>query len=209
MKIKFRNKILFIVLLNIILSFLLINFYSNKLSPLLLKLGVIEGKKKGIEIISKGIYDDISSYLDTKELFIVEKDNNGNIEMIDYNTKVVNNIISIASKKVINNYNDFQNKNSGIIKRVPIGVVTNNIFFSNLGPRVPVRIKLDGNALTSIKTKVKEYGINSALIDVYIRIEVNLDIIIPFYSKKISVYNDIPVSMKVIKGNVSSILGSE
>lgn len=206
---KLKNKILFIMILNIILSFLLINFYSKKLSPLLLKLGVIEGKKKGIEIISNNIYDDISSYLDTNELFIVEKDNNGNIEMIDYNTKVVNNILSIASKRVINNYDKFFINSNGIIKSIPIGVVTGNIFFSNLGPKIPVKIRLDGNVLTSIKTKVKEYGINSALIDIYVRIEVNFDIIVPFYSKKIKVYNDVPVSMKVVKGNVSSILGSE
>lgn len=206
---KLKNKILFIIILNIVLSFLLINFYSKKLSPLLLKLGVIEGKKKGIEIISNNIYDDISSYLDTNELFIVEKDNNGNIEMIDYNTKVVNNILSIASKRVINNYDKFFINSNGIIKNIPIGVVTGNIFFSNLGPKIPVKIRLDGNVLTSIKTKVKEYGINSALIDIYVRIEVNFDIIVPFYSKKIKVYNDVPVSMKVVKGNVSSILGSE
>ncbi len=206
---KLKNKILFIIILNIILSFLLINFYSKKLSPLLLKLGVIEGKKKGIEIISNNIYDDISFYLDTNELFIVEKDNNGNIEMIDYNTKVVNNILSIASKRVINNYDKFFINSNGIIKNIPIGVVTGNIFFSNLGPKIPVKIRLDGNVLTSIKTKVKEYGINSALIDIYVRIEVNFDIIVPFYSKKIKVYNDVPVSMKVVKGNVSSILGSE
>lgn len=206
---KLKNKILFIIILNIILSFLLINFYSKKISPLLLKLGVIEGKKKGIEIISNNIYDDISSYLDTNELFIVEKDNNGNIEMIDYNTKVVNNILSIASKRVINNYDKFFINSNGIIKNIPIGVVTGNIFFSNLGPKIPVKIRLDGNVLTSIKTKVKEYGINSALIDIYVRIEVNFDIIVPFYSKKIKVYNDVPVSMKVVKGNVSSILGSE
>lgn len=206
---KLKNKILLIIILNIILSFLLINFYSKKLSPLLLKLGVIEGKKKGIEIISNNIYDDISSYLDTNELFIVEKDNNGNIEMIDYNTKVVNNILSISSKRVINNYDKFFINSNGIIKSIPIGVVTGNIFFSNLGPKIPVKIRLDGNVLTSIKTKVKEYGINSALIDIYVRIEVNFDIIVPFYSKKIKVYNDVPVSMKVVKGNVSSILGSE
>lgn len=206
---KLKNKILFIIILNIILSFILINFYSKKLSPLLLKLGVIEGKKKGIKIISNNIYDDISSYLDTNELFIVEKDNNGNIEMIDYNTKVVNNILSIASKRVINNYDKFFINSNGIIKNIPIGVVTGNIFFSNLGPKIPVKIRLDGNVLTSIKTKVKEYGINSALIDIYVRIEVNFDIIVPFYSKKIKVYNDVPVSMKVVKGNVSSILGSE
>ena len=129
--------------------------------------------------------------------------------MIDYNTKVVNNILSIASKRVINNYDKFFINSNGIIKSIPIGVVTGNIFFSNLGPKIPVKIRLDGNVLTSIKTKVKEYGINSALIDIYVRIEVNFDIIVPFYSKKIKVYNDVPVSMKVVKGNVSSILGSE
>lgn len=198
-----KNKIFLFIIITFILSIFVVYLYSKKLSPLLIKYAKIEGKKVAIDIISLGVTDEISSYLEKNDLYTVEKDNNGNIEMIDYNSNVVNKILSISSKKVTKNFEKIEND---CIKKIPLGIITNNIFLNNLGPKIPVKISLDGNVLTSLKTKVKEYGLNSALIEVYVRIEANIDIIIPFYSKKIVVVNEVPISIKITKGNVSSIL---
>ena len=51
----------------------------------------------------------------------------------------------------------------GIIYEIPSGVVFNNAFLSNVGPKVPVKIKYSGNVGLDVKTRVKKYGINSHL----------------------------------------------
>lgn len=206
---KTKSKIILFIIIVIFFSILLIYYYSFKISPVLLKYAKIEGKKQAIDIISKNLSDDIVECLNEEELFTVEKDNNGNIEMIDYNTKVVNKILSITSKQVTNNFSELEKKNNSIIKKIPMGIITNNVFFDNLGPKIPIKMELDGNVLTSMKTKVKNYGVNSALIEVYVNIEANVDIIIPFCNTKIKVTNEVPISIKVAKGNVSSILNTE
>ena len=206
---KMKSKVILFIIIVIFFSILLIYYYSFKISPVLLKYAKIEGKKQAIDIISKNLSDDIVECLNDKELFTVEKDNNGNIEMIDYNTKVVNKILSITSKQVTNNFSELEKKNNSIIKKIPMGIITNNVFFDNLGPKIPIKMELDGNVLTSLKTKVKNYGVNSALIEVYVNIEANVDIIIPFCNTKIKVTNEVPISIKVAKGNVSSILNTE
>ena len=174
-----------------------------------MKYAKIEGKKIAIDIISKGVSKDMIDILDQDNIFIVEKDNNGNVETIDYNSKTVNEILLVTSKRVTNNFKDIEKKNKGIITKIPIGVVTNNVFFENLGPKIPVKLNLDGNVLTSLNTKVKEYGLNSALIEVSVRIEANVQIIVPLQTKEIKVINDIPISIKITKGNVSSIINTE
>ena len=206
---KKRNKILIIFLMLIIFSILLIYFYSIKISPLLMKYAKIESKKIAIDIISKGVSDEVITLLDDNDIFYTEKDNNGNVEIINYNSKVVNEVLSVSSKRALENFEKIEDKNDGIVTFVPLGIVTNNIFFENLGPKVPVKLNLDGNILTSLKTNVKEYGINSALIQISVRIEANVQIIIPFYTKEISVINEVPISIKIAKGNVSSILNNE
>lgn len=206
---KTKSKVILFIIIVIFFSILLIYYYSFKISPVLLKYAKIEGKKQAINIISKNLSDDIVECLNDEELFTVEKDNNGNIEMIDYNTKVVNKILSITSKQVTNNFSELEKKNNSIIKKIPMGIITNNVFFDNLGPKIPIKMELDGNVLTSMKTKVKNYGVNSALIEVYVNIEANVDIIIPFCNTKIKVTNEVPISIKVAKGNVSSILNTE
>lgn len=203
-----KRKITIIIFFILFFTTLLLYFYSSKISLLLIKNTKIESKKIAIKIISKNVSNDIIKELENKELFIVEKDNNNNIEMIDYDSKVVNELLSIVSKRITKNFNELEKKNN-IVMKVPIGVVTNNIFLENLGPKIPIKLVLNGNVFTSLKTNVKEYGINSALIEVFVVVEANINLIIPFRTSEIKVVNEIPISIKVVKGNVSSILNKE
>ena len=206
-----KKKSILILLTTLVLLFtiLLLYFYSNKISPLLIKYSKVESKRIAIDIISKGVSDDVVKVLSEDNLFNIDKDSNGNIELIDYNTKVVNKILSVTSKRVTANFNELSKKKNGVIMSVPIGVVTDNIFLENLGPKVPIKLVLNGNVLTSLKTNVKEYGINSALIEVSVKIEANIYLVVPFKSTEIKVINEVPISIKVVKGNVSSILNTE
>ena len=204
-----KKKIFILFILILILVILLLYFYSDKISPLLIKNSKIESKKIAIDIISKDISKDVIDILNKNELFIIEKDINGNIELIDYDTKTVNKILLITSKQVSKNFRKLEKNKDGIIMNIPMGAITNNIFLENLGPKVPIKLVLNGNALTSLKTKVKEYGINSALIEVSVKVEANIDIVVPFRSNEIKVVNEIPISIKVVKGNVSSILNTK
>lgn len=204
-----KKKIIIICLITLICTIFLISFYNKKISPLLIKYSEIKSKKIAIDIISKNVSKEVNMVLDNKDLFVIEKDNEGNIETIDYNTKIVNEILSVSSKTVLKNFEKIEKNNDGIFMKVPIGVVSNNVFLENLGPKIPIKLELDGNILTSLKTKVKEYGINSALIEVSVKIEANIDVIVPFKSTEIKVINEVPISIKLAKGNVSSILNKE
>lgn len=204
-----KKKIIVILFLTILLLIFLLYLYSYKMTPLLVKYSKIKSKKIAIDIISKNVSDDILKILDKEELFLVERDNLGNIETVDYNSKVVNEILSETSKRVVKNFEELESINDGVIMRIPAGIISNNVFIQGIGPKIPVKIILDGNVLTSLDTKVKEYGINSALIEVSVKIEANIDVVIPFSTTEIKVINNVPISLKIAKGNVSSILNNK
>lgn len=206
-KLKKITIILMIVLL--ITTIFLIIFYNKKMKPRLMSIAKIKCKKIGIELISNNVMNSISNYLDDNNLFEIVKNDKGNIETIDYNSKVINDILSISSKIGINNLKKLEEDKDGIVTYLPLGIVTNNIFLEDKGPKIPIRLYLDGNVLTSLKTDIKEYGIDSALIEISIRIEANVKVIIPFESKEINIVNEIPISIKIVKGNVSGILQSK
>ena len=192
-----------------ITTIFLIVFYNKKMKPRLISIAKIKCKKIGIELISNNVMNSISNYLDDNNLFEIVKNDKGNIETIDYNSKVINDILSISSKIGINNLKKLEEDKDGIVTYLPLGIVTNNIFLEDKGPKIPIRLYLDGNVLTSLKTDIKEYGIDSALIEISIRIEANVKVIIPFESKEINIVNEIPISIKIVKGNVSGILQSK
>ena len=204
-----KRKIIVTFFIIVLIIIFVLYFYSYKMMPLLIRYSKIKSKKIAIDIISKNVSDDVVKILDKEDLFLVERDNLGNIETVDYNSKVVNEILSDTSKRVVKNFQDLKSINNGIIMKIPVGIISNNVFIQGLGPKIPVKIILDGNVLTSLDTKVKEYGVNSALIEVSVKIEANIDVIIPFKTSEIKVINNVPISLKIAKGNVSSILNSK
>ena len=73
---------------------------------------------------------------------------------------------------------------------------------SNIGPKIPIKLNLIGDVISNIETKVTNYGINNALLEIGVYVEVSSKINLPFISKTVKVSNVIPISMKVIEGKV-------
>ena len=203
-----KRKLFIIFLLIIVFSLLLVYYLSNKVMPTILTTSKNIVKETGINIISKDVSDRIISILDKEELFNIEKDSNGNIESIDYNTKVVNKILKEVSDISYNNFKKYEKEKDGIITYVPLFSGSNNMFLSNLGPKVPIKLILDGNVITSLETNVKEYGYNSALIEISVRIEANTEVILPFKTKNEKIVNIVPVSIKIVEGDVTQFINS-
>lgn len=200
-----KNRLLMLFILIILFSLIMVYYISNKVMPSLLIYTENIVKEEGITLVSENITDKVINILDKEDLFYIDKDNEGNIESIDYNSKVVNEIIKESSEVVQDNFNKYKTENNNIIAYVPIFSGSNNIFLENLGPKVPIKLVLDGNVITSLETNVKEYGYNSALIEISIRIEANVEVILPFKTKKEKIVNNIPISIKIVQGNINSI----
>ena len=83
-----------------------------------------------------------------------------------------------------------------------MGIISNNVLLSNIGPKIPVKLNLIGNVVSSVETTVKNYGINSALIEIYANVEVTEEVIIPFQTERIKITNNIPIAIKIINGSV-------
>lgn len=201
-----KKKIFIIFLLIIIFSILLVYYISSKVMPTIMTTSKNIVRETGMNIISENVSDKIISILDKEDLFTVEKDINGNIESIDYNTKVVNQILKEVSNVSYNNFKKYEKEKDGVVTYVPLFSGSKNIFFSNLGPKVPIKIVLDGNVITSLETNVKEYGYNSALIEISVRIEANTEVIMPFKTSNEKIVNIVPVSIKIVEGNVTPLL---
>ncbi|MBN7743708.1 sporulation protein YunB, partial [Bacillus velezensis] len=141
-------------------------------------------------------------------------DENGKVTTMDFNTQMVNSMKAKVTKQLQAHLKEAESNNKQretekgaktadeIMIDIPLGQVTGNSILGNLGPKIPVRFNLIGDALTDVKTKIKPYGINNALIDISIFVEIKVKVIIPFASKTSVVTNNIPVSIKAIQGEV-------
>lgn len=222
--IKASTKISTILFLIMILTYFFIDFCGKKVLPIIMSQAEIDCKKMAILIIKNSLNDDVLSILDDN-MYDVIQNNNGEIQTIDFNPKIVNKFLSSTTNVISGNLKnleqgkieeisfidssyDIENLKNGIISEVPMGIITNNVLLSNIGPKIPVKINLIGNVVSSIETNVSNYGINSALVEVIAKVEVTEQVIIPFQTKTIKIVNDIPVAIKIINGSVPEYYGS-
>jgi sporulation protein YunB len=218
-KMKLRNRIAIIFI--VIILFTIVGFMSlnKKATPILMNYAKEETYKLATLVINNAINKKIVEELKLDNLFLITKDDNGEVVSIDFNSIIVNRVLTTTTSEVEKNlryieqgriteldlyeYDDKLAK-KGIFYQIPLGVVLNNVFFSNLGPKIPVKMNLVGSIISGIETKVTNYGINNALIEVFVHLQVNIQVILPFSSEKIKVDTNIPVAIKLIRGKIPS-----
>lgn len=209
-----------LIILGIVISFKVIN---KRVSPLMISIAEEETKKISSIIINDSIKKELDNGLTFDKLFITTYENN-NISTIDFDSIIVNRVLNNITNNIIlgiksiengdiNNLDMLPNYNKkklkkGIIYEIPLSYSYNNVFLSNLSPKVPVKMHMIGNVNSNIRTKVTDYGINNALLEVYIDVEIELQVILPILSSKITNKSSIPIAIKMIKGDIPKYFSS-
>jgi len=93
----------------------------------------------------------------------------------------------------------------GIVFFVPIGQALNIPLLGNLGPKIPIRFHVIGRVHTDIEPTIKEFGINSASVEVNVVWTVNVQIIVPLATQESVVEQRILIAMGIIPGTVPPV----
>ncbi len=175
-----------------------------------------EARKAVTTSINAAMTDDLLDLIKNNELFRITKNSNDEIEMIDYNSYVVNEVLKEVTLNIEQNLLIIEDEDFRSIKAkthrddgkvafyIPFGAITNSPLLNNKGPLIPVRLKLIGSVLTNIETRVKEYGVNNALVEMIIYIEAKEQVLLPTISEQITITNEIPISYNIINGKIPS-----
>lgn len=205
-----------------ILSFLSVIHISNALTPTLLELAEFKLNKYSTSIVNKAISQVLEDKIDTSSLFEIMKSSTGEIQMIDFDPIVVNHILNVATTVVQNNITflengdlesvdisdlnledeELANLKEGIVVALPIGQVLNITLLSNLGPKIPVRFHYIGDVNSNITTKISQYGLNNALVEIGVHLEMSAQIYLPFSTNVKVLECDIPIVIKMVQGTI-------
>ena len=187
-----------IIILAIIFSLLIINYFSYKFNKVVMPIAV-SSTRKYITVVINEATDGVK--LDGN-LFSIEKSSDNEIKMITYNsyeaTKLINEITNNIQDKL--NYNN--KYYNSIISEIPLGVIFKNSLLKNFGPRIKVKSDIIGDVISELQTEVKPYGINNALVEVKVKIDASANVILPLVSKEIKIINMIPISINIVNGSV-------
>lgn len=213
---------LYIFLTSFISACFIIYYFNKLLSPALVKSASITVEKITSVIVSNCVKKYLIDEGVDMNLVEIIRDNTGKVEFVRYNTSEVNKISMEISDLVLEDINylalgefekiDFVLPNitekyykeisDGIVFGISIGNIFNNNFLANIGPRIPLKMNLNGNVDVDIKNKITEYGMNNALVEIYIEIKVRPVIVMPFLSEEIDIVNRIPLVTEIIQGQI-------
>ena len=164
------------------------------------------------ETLAKGKYDN---------LLVISKDNNNEINKVEYDTKKINDLSNALLKNVQNSveqmdsgqieslflYNQSKNMRfnkieNGIVLDVSMGNIYHSSLFANIGPTIPIKLVFAGQTDVDIDLKTKEYGINNIMVEIDAIIIVREITTMPISSKQKTIKIRSPISIDIIKGNI-------
>lgn len=220
-KLNVFHKIIIIFILLILALIIIFRYINKQISPYISEYASLEAKNVASFIINKAISKNISSILNIDDLFVVSKNQNDEISTVDFNPLVVNNVLTQITEVIHSHlklleegkieeldlpessyWSSYSKRKKGIIFEIPSGIVFNNALLSNLGPKVPIKLLFIGDIISNIDTKVTNYGINNALIQIDLHLVVTAKVILPITINEINVELSVPLSIKIIQGNI-------
>lgn len=192
-----------LIVMSIVMSLVALKYFSVRANTVLLPMA--EGKLR--KIVSTIINNSTNNLTFDSSLFTMDKDQNNEIRMINYNsyevTKLINEVtcnIEMELDKL--NENKRSELDKYVISEVPFGSIFNSSFLRGLGPKIPLKAEMVGSIVSNIETEVKPYGVNNAYVETRIFLEVTAIIYLPFVSKEIKISNIIPISINIVQGSV-------
>lgn len=214
-----KNKFVIMNILLILLTILNIFFINYKTKKNVYDYSYMIANKITKYIVNNAyVREKVNFY--ANDIYDIVKSNDNEIKNIIYDSGVINDLVNSVGERIYNMFNMIEtgdlsklninanilskNKNdkNGIVLEVPSGLIFNNYIFSNLGPKIPVLISLTGDYESFVSSDVVEYGINNAMVTIYINIKVTEQITLPFMTKKVVVDNKIPIFMSLVNGTI-------
>jgi sporulation protein YunB len=197
-----RTKAFFIAL--VIFFVLLVQFLvfiEKRLEPTLLILASQKAEQLAKQAITDAVTKRIAQQgVDFNAIVKVEKDKDGKIQAMEFNFKEYSRIVGETTSRVQNRLKEFEEEK--VERTIPLGLATGSSFLAQMGPDLPITFVPIGSVRTKLETRLTEAGINMVLATVYLFVEVDLRIIIPFATDLKTITTEIPITHSLIIGDV-------
>ena len=178
---------------------IIFSLYSKKLNP---KLNDYIDFLVKDEIYKKVIKsNNFITNEEINDILYIDKNNSNEIVYLDYDID--------KTYKLLNKYIDSLKKDNSKSKilTVPFFIASDNIIISSLGPKIKFKYEIIDNVKGKIKTKVTDFGVNNALVEMYFELEIGYLVVIPMNKKESVLKTEILISSKVINGKVPTFYG--
>ncbi|WP_217588656.1 sporulation protein YunB [Lentibacillus saliphilus] len=167
-----------------------------------------------------------------EDVSTVSYDNEGNVATFNWNSAVISEINRVATDRVeeffrsmnrgkVPSYEesledppdfgdgaeDLAEKDMTVVE-IPLGQATGNTILANLGPKIPVNLDFVGSVHTDVVRDSQPFGINGTFYSIYLIVEADVQVVIPFTTEVARVETRIDIDSGVIMGDIPDFYGN-
>src|SRR5690625_2177881 len=225
-----RTIFLITVILYLVIVFFTIYIIDRGIKTTLMNIA----EEKTIEFATRTINSAVKSTenISFDDLVDINVDSNGNVTTLGWNSAAVNRALRTATDRAEyflygmnkgqtldiddpdlnpiefgDSVGDLAAKDPTVVE-IPIGQATGNAILANLGPKIPVHFEIVGSLRSDVVHEITEFGVNAALIEIYIPVTVKVQIVIPFSSTTTEISTNVFIDSRVIMGDVPEFYNS-
>lgn len=194
-KLKATVPIIWVIMIAIITCYTI----WNSINPIFETL--CEDKAKSVAtIITNEETTKVMDKYNYETFFTIQKDEQGNVQMINANVLQIN---KVTSDIALNIQNSLEKKQGDTIY-ISSGALTGVRFLAGIGPRIKMHISLSGNVETNVRSEFIAQGVNQTIHRVYLDIKTNMNILTSYNTTEKSIENQILILENVIIGKIPS-----
>lgn len=191
-----NNKIFYILAILTVSSITCITIFKS-INPIFETVCLDRAKAIATQITNEETTKAITQY-NYNEIFNIQTDDKGNIQMISANIFKINEITSNASTYI---QQAIDNEEKAKLK-IPLGSFTGIKILAGMGPNITLKISSDGKVDTELKSEFIAKGINQTLHRIYLQIDCEINILTPFETIKEKTSNQLLLAENVLMGQI-------
>ena len=180
----------FIFLIPILLLTMIDNYFSKK-SDLYIE-------KEVTTIIS----DILAESIEKNNILNYKYNTDGKISSIYIDSTKTSKIISSMNLTLSKLLRDGTIEESVKDINMPLGMLVSRALFTTLGPDIKIEVLPVSSYQTDIYTNLVDYGINNSLFELYLKVNIKVETIIPLKTSQIDYHTNLLLSSIVIQGEV-------
>lgn len=192
--IRFRIILAVIIIITVSVGYFI--YLDRKIVPMVLAIGELKAQEMITKTVNESIRIVLRQDVKYQDLISTKEDSEGNIVMMQADTFLMNKIASDVALTIQHHFEQIR----VLTERIPLGNILGSQFFAQYGPKIKLGITPMGMVDVNFGTEFEHAGINQTRHRVYLIINTEAKVIVPFNSNNMHVTTYFLVAETVIVG---------
>lgn len=197
-KIKPKHRVFAFFICLAIILFLYIKYLAI---PIVVENTETQIKTFATKSINYAVADTMNQNVSYGDLVNIVKTDNGDVSYLEANSVRINLLSKTMSKVVMSNFLEL----AKIPIKISLGSFSGVSIFAGYGPKIAYNVNPFGEVFCSFSSNFESAGINQTYHKIYLMVTINVYVVLPFQSLKITSSSEVLLCETLIVGNIPDV----